>query len=78
MNQYKILCEIRKDCKWHLRNALRGLWGGVMKSQVFLSGINGTEMMKELAVKDLREPMKQSTELIMCKFWGGYVKLSVG
>jgi len=39
-----------------------------MKSQVFLSGINGTEMMKELAVKDLREPMKQSTELIMCKF----------
>jgi len=22
------LCEIRKECKWHLYDALRGSWGG--------------------------------------------------
>jgi len=23
---YQILCEIRKECKWHLCNALQGSW----------------------------------------------------
>jgi len=27
-----MLCEIRKECKWHLCNALRGLWGTSYKN----------------------------------------------
>jgi len=26
-NQHYILCEIGKECKWHLRSALRDVWG---------------------------------------------------
>jgi hypothetical protein len=38
-NQHYILCEIRKECKWHLCNGFRGLWAEAVK-ELILNSIN--------------------------------------
>jgi len=35
-NQHQILCEIRKECKWHLCKGLRSLWERSNEKVLFL------------------------------------------
>jgi hypothetical protein len=94
MNQHEILCEIRKECKWHLCNALQSLWERSYQKKLFLCSINSS---KELTCQNQKwrqcsslssisrvlftfnssHKAKQSTKLIMWKYWSSYLKLWV-
>jgi len=87
-----ILCEIRKQCKWHLCNVLQGLWDRsyekdkcfwlvqTVKRKLTFWNHNSVHSFFDINVLftlNSSPNAKQSTKLIIWKNWSGYLKLWV-